>query len=189
MLDYMNRERNRDFLWRLKRLYQPKGTAISYRVCKRYINRKGARFPIASTSASSTAANSLKVAIKNRGSFLPFRTILLMLLCLIPLAAEAREAGENARIEHLISSVEKLTGAKFIRNGTEYDPDKAGSHLRMKLDKADEKIKTAENFIDIIAAKSSTSGKPYQIRKPDGTLVNTSVYFYARLKEYDQANP
>jgi hypothetical protein len=59
----------------------------------------------------------------------------------------------------------------------------------MKLDKADEKIKTAENFIDGIAAKSSTSGKTYQIRKPDGTLVTTSAYFYALLKEYDQANP
>lgn len=126
----------------------------------------------------------------NRGSFLPLRAVFLFIaLCLIPLAADAREAKENARIEHLISSVEKLSGAKFIRNGTEYDPDKAGSHLRMKLEKAGDKVKTAENFIDGIAAKSSTSGKPYQIRKPDGTLVNTSVYFYARLKEYDQANP
>jgi hypothetical protein len=189
MLDCMNQERNRDFLSRLYPLYKPKGTAISYRVCNRYINRKGSRFPIASATASSTAANSFEVAIKNRGSLLPFRAILLILLCLIPMAAEAREAKENARIEHLISSVEKLAGAKFIRNGTEYDPDKAGSHLRMKLEKAGDKIKSAENFIDGIAAKSSTSGKPYQIRKPDGNLVTTNVYFYARLKEYDQANP
>lgn len=153
----------------------------------RHINRKEPRFPIASATASSSAANSPEVTIKNRGSFLPFRAILLMLLCLIPLVTEAREAKETARIEHLISSLEKLTGAKFIRNGTEYDPDKASSHLRMKLEKAGDKIKTAENFIDGIAAKSSSSGKPYQIRKPDGTLVNTSAYFYARLKEYDQA--
>ena len=122
-------------------------------------------------------------------TFLRFRSIFLILLCLIPLTAQAREAKENARIEHLISSVEKLTGSKFIRNGTEYNPDKAGSHLRMKLENAGDKIKTAENFIDGIAAKSSSSGKPYQIRKPDGTLVTTSAYFYARLKEYDQSNP
>jgi|688.fasta_scaffold136895_1 hypothetical protein len=185
----MSKERNRDFLSRMKLPYQPKGTGIFYRACYRHINRKGSQFPIASATASSSAANSPVGAIKNRGSFLPFRAILLILLCLIPLATEAREAGENARIEYLISSVEKLTGAKFIRNGTEYNPNKAGSHLRMKLDKADEKIKTAENFIDGIAAKSSTSGKTYQIRKPDGTLVTTSAYFYALLKEYDQANP
>jgi hypothetical protein len=112
-------------------------------------------------------------------------TLCFLALCLIPLTAHAREAKENARIEHLISSIEKLSGAKFIRNGTEYNPDKAGAHLRMKLEKGGEKVKTAENFIDGIAAKSSTSGKPYQIRKPDGTLVTTSAYFYARLKEYD----
>ncbi len=113
--------------------------------------------------------------------------ILFLALCLIPLSAHARDARENARIEHLISSIEKLSGAKFIRNGNEYNPDKAGSHLRMKLEKADGKVKTAENFIDGIAAKSSTSGKTYQIRKPDGTLVTTSAYFYARLKEFDEA--
>jgi len=33
-------------------------------------------------------------------------------LCLIPLTAQAREAKEIARIEHLISSIEKLSGAK-----------------------------------------------------------------------------
>ena len=104
---------------------------------------------------------------------------------MVPLTAHAREAKENARIEHLISSVEKLSGATFIRNGTEYDPKKAGSHMRMKLDKAGHKVKTAENFIDGIAAKSSSSGKPYQIRKSDGTLITTSAYFYALLKEHD----
>ena len=113
--------------------------------------------------------------------------ILFLVLCLIPLTADAREAKENARIEHLISSVEKFSGSKFIRNGTEYEPRKAGEHLRMKLEKGGEKVKTAENFIDEIAAKSSVSGKPYQIRKPDGTLVTTSAYLYARLKEYDAA--
>jgi hypothetical protein len=114
-------------------------------------------------------------------------TLCFLALCLIPLNAHAREAKENARIEHLISSIEKLSGAKFIRNGTEYNPDKAGSHLRMKLEKAGDKVKTAENFIDGIAAKSSSSGKDYKIRKPDGTLVTTSAYFNARLKEYDEA--
>lgn len=127
--------------------------------------------------------------IESRSLVRMLRAFLLLLLVLIPLSAEAREAREKARIEHLISSVEKLSGAKFIRNGTEYDPKKAGEHLRMKLGKAGDKVKTAENFIDGIAAKSSVSGKPYKIRKPDGTLVTTSSYFYALLKEYDEANP
>lgn len=113
--------------------------------------------------------------------------ILFLALCLIPLTAHAREAHESARIMHLINSVEGLSGAKFIRNGTEYEPKEAGEHLRMKLKKGGDKVKTAENFIDGIAAKSSVSGKPYKIRKADGTVVNTSTYFYALLKEYDEA--
>ena len=59
----------------------------------------------------------------------------------------------------------------------------------MKLDKAGDKVKSAKDFIDGIASKSSISGKPYQIRKSDGTLVNTNAYFSALLKEYDEANP
>jgi len=121
------------------------------------------------------------------------RSILLIIIALVftalPTIANAREAKENSRIEHLISSVEKLTGAKFIRNGKEYDPKKAGSHLRMKLKRAGDKVAKAESFIEGLAAKSSFSGKPYTIRNADGTVVKTSDYFYARLKEYDKANP
>ncbi|MFM2197186.1 MAG: hypothetical protein RLZZ505_618 [Verrucomicrobiota bacterium] len=118
-----------------------------------------------------------------------FITLLALLLCLIPAMAFARDAKQDARIEHLISHVESLKGAVFIRNGTEYDTKAAGGHLRMKLGKAGDKVKTAEDFINGLASESSTSGKPYQIRKPDGTVVETKAYFYTRLKEYDKVNP
>lgn len=117
------------------------------------------------------------------------QVFLLLLFILIPITAHAREAKQTARIDHLISSVEKLQGAKFIRNGTEYEPKDAADHLRMKLGKAGDKVKTAEDFIDGIASKSSISKKPYQIRKADGTLVTTSAFFNARLSEYDKAKP
>ena len=117
------------------------------------------------------------------------RMILALLLCLIPIAAHARAAKQDARIEHLISNVESLKGAVFIRNGTEYDTKAAGKHLRMKLGKAGGRVKTAEEFIDGLASKSSFSGKPYKIRKVDGTVVNTRPYFYTRLKEYDKKHP
>ncbi len=117
------------------------------------------------------------------------RMILALLLCLIPIAAHARDAKQDARIEHLISNVESLKGAVFIRNGTEYDTKAAGSHLRMKLGKAGRRVKTAEQFIDGLASKSSFSGKPYQIRKADGAVVDTRPYFYTRLKEYDKGHP
>ncbi len=116
-------------------------------------------------------------------------TFLALLLYLIPVTAHARDVKQDARIENLISTVEAFKGAVFIRNGTEYDTKAAGAHLRMKLGKAGDKVKTAEDFINGIASKSSISGKPYQIRKPDGTVVDTRPYFYTRLKEYDKAHP
>lgn len=117
------------------------------------------------------------------------RAFLALLLCLIPISAHARDAKQDARIGHLISNVESLKGAVFIRNGTEYDTKAAAGHLRMKLGKAGKKVKTAEEFIEGIASESSSSGKPYQIRKSDGTVVNTRTYLYARLKDYDKAHP
>lgn len=120
----------------------------------------------------------------------PFRLlrVWLMLFLSVSIAAHARDAVETARINHLLKSVEQLEGAVFIRNGTEYDPKSAVSHLRMKLDKAGNEIKTAVHFIDLLASKSSVSGKPYIIRKSDNTRVNTNAFFHARLKEYDNAN-
>ncbi len=112
-----------------------------------------------------------------------------LMLFFLAVSASARDAKQDARIDHLISHVESLEGAVFIRNGAEYDTKAAGGHLRMKLGKAGDKVKTAEDFIDGIAAKSSTSGKPYQIRKPDGTVVETKPYLYSKLKEYDKEHP
>src|SRR5436190_22382507 len=66
---------------------------------------------------------------------------------------------EAAKIQALISSVEQLKGAVFIRNGTEYDGAKAAEHLRRKLGYAGSKVKTAEQFIDLLATGSSMSGK------------------------------
>lgn len=117
------------------------------------------------------------------------RILLAMLICLVPMTTHAREAKQEARIEYLISTVEAFKGAVFIRNGTEYGTKEAGSHLRMKLGKAGDKVKTAEDFINGIASKSSVSGKAYRIRKPDGTEIDTQLYFNARLKEYDKEHP
>jgi len=127
------------------------------------------------------------ISHSNRYRFL--RAFFLLFIFLVPISAHAREAKQNARIEYLIGSVEKLHGAVFIRNGTEYNPKKAASHLRLKLQKAENKIKTAEHFIDHLAAKSSVSGKPYKIRKGDGTVVNSRDYFYSKLSEYDKSKP
>ena len=101
-------------------------------------------------------------------------------------ALQARDPKEDQRIEFLIQTVETVPGMVFIRNGSEYDGKKAGEHLRMKLGKGGERVKTAEDFIEGIASKSSMSGKAYQIRSADGKTEDAGPFLLARLKEYDR---
>ncbi len=111
-------------------------------------------------------------------------TLLLFALC-FALPLQAREAREQLKINYLISSIEKLQGAVFIRNGTEYNGTKAAEHLREKLDYAGEKIKTANQFIDKCATASWLSKRKYQIRFSDGHTQDSAVFLRKKLNEFD----
>lgn len=107
----------------------------------------------------------------------------LIVLALLAGTANAQNDIEKNKIEFLISSVENLKDAKFIRNGSVYDGQEAANHLRMKLQNV-LAVKTADDFIRLIASKSSVSGKPYLIRLPDGKTITSEKYFRDKLNEY-----
>lgn len=100
--------------------------------------------------------------------------------------ASALDAQEADIIQRLIASVEALDGAVFIRNGSEHTPRAAAEHLRLKLKNAGARVKTADDFIRLCASRSFLSGKPYTIRMPDGTTIETEVFFRNKLKEFAQ---
>jgi len=108
----------------------------------------------------------------------------LILLLLAAGSAHAQDSGEAAKIRYLIESVETLQGATFIRNGGEYDAAKAADHLRLKLKRAGDRVKTAEDFIRFCGSKSSVSGKAYRIRFSDGTTLDTETFFRKRLQAF-----
>ena len=93
--------------------------------------------------------------------------------------------SEAQKIEKLIESISNLKNAKFDRNGTTYDAKAAAAHLKMKWGKAGSKVKTARNFIDNIASKSSFSGKPYKIMYENGKVVETHDFFIKKLNEIE----
>lgn len=78
--------------------------------------------------------------------------------------------SERSRIEALITAVES-SDVVFLRNGTEHDAAAAAAHLRRKWKHAGDRDLTAEEFIRKIASASSTTGRPYEIRKRDGSVV------------------
>jgi hypothetical protein len=94
--------------------------------------------------------------------------------------------AESAHIGNLINHVRTLEGAVFIRNGEEHTPAEAAEHLQRKWDYAGDQITTAEQFIEQLATKSSTSGEPYVIRLQDGKEVPSGQYLRERLEELER---
>ena len=110
--------------------------------------------------------------------------LVLAVLVLFSGAVSAGESTERMKIEFLISAVENLKVAIFIRNGTEHDGKEAAEHLRIKLQKAGDRVRTADDFIRLCASKSLLSGKPYMIRSSDGKTIKAEEFFREKLKEY-----
>ena len=110
---------------------------------------------------------------------------IIAVLILCPGVVSARDNSETKKIEFLISSVENIKGAKFIRNGSEYTGKEAAEHLRMKLNNAGNRIRTADDFIRLCASKSYISGKPYMIRTSGGKTITSEEYFREKLKVYN----
>ena len=110
--------------------------------------------------------------------------LFLWIALTVPVQGVAQADVEKKKIEFLLSQIENQKGAKFWRNGSSYAPKQAAEHLRMKWGKAGNAVKTANDFIEKIAAKSSMSGKPYQIEFEDGKKVETKSFLYKKLAEW-----
>ncbi len=91
---------------------------------------------------------------------------------------------EEQKINHLIQYIEK-SNVIFIRNGSEYNAIDAAKHLRMKREKAGKRVKTAKEFIDYIASKSSMSGEAYKIKFPNGMIMPVRDVLYYELKKLE----
>jgi len=76
----------------------------------------------------------------------------------------------------------------FIRNGNEYTPEDAEKHLRMKYKRGKKRVTNAEAFINLIATKSSFSGKSYLIRCGEQAPQPTADWLRERLSGYPQHN-
>ena len=93
---------------------------------------------------------------------------LLFILALIagnPAVAAPTAIPARAEIDALLSSLQ-ASGCQFLRNGSWYSGAEARDHLLRKLEYMEGRttVQSAEHFIELAASKSSSSGKPYQVR-------------------------
>jgi uncharacterized protein DUF5329 len=96
-------------------------------------------------------------------------------------------AADNEEIDFLLTSLAE-SGCTFIRNGDEHEAGEARDHLEMKYNHAKRRIKTAEDFIDKIASKSSLSRKPYIVHCGEEKIgskqwLENVLAVHRRLKE------
>lgn len=94
--------------------------------------------------------------------------------------------SEQQKIDHLIQYIRSLHGVTFDRNGTAHTPVEAADHLQMKRKKAGSKIKTARDFIEKIASKSSITGKPYLIIFKNGQSITCEAALLNELKKLEK---
>ena len=116
------------------------------------------------------------------------RVILIVLAILLvslshPDLATATDLSptEQKKIEVLVSCIEELTDARFVRNGKGYSAAAAAEFLRRKWQTLRAEVCSAEDFIDRVASSSSTTGKPYLIRFGDGREMPSAEFLRAQL--------
>ena len=111
-----------------------------------------------------------------------FLLALFVALSILPAAHASAPAAAQIEINHLLGLMEQ-SGCEFFRNGTWYDAQRAQAHLRAKYDMlaANDQIKTAEDFIEKAASRSTLSGRPYKVRCAGGAAITTNQWFGAAL--------
>ncbi len=100
-----------------------------------------------------------------------------------PILAADAPSADTAQIEALISSIEGIKDASFVRNGSDYDAKTAAKFLRGKWNSHKKEIVTASDFIEKAASVSSTSGKPYLIRFKDGKELKCGDFLKEQLEK------
>ena len=98
-------------------------------------------------------------------------------------ADDASKEDLEATIAHLLEYV-RTADVVFIRNGKEHSAEDAEKHIEKKYKHYKKKIKTPEDFIEKSATKSMMSGKKYQIRLKDGTVMTSQDWLLAELERY-----
>ncbi|HEY0585324.1 MAG TPA: DUF5329 domain-containing protein [Pseudoduganella sp.] len=95
-----------------------------------------------------------------------------------PLPAPAR-----AEVDALLTRLQS-SGCQFNRNGSWYSGADARTHLQRKLDYLEKKdlVKNTEQFIELGASTSSSSGKPYLVKCGTAAPVESKAWLSAELK-------
>jgi hypothetical protein len=99
------------------------------------------------------------------------------------MANESRAEDLDRTIAYLLQHVAQ-SNLIFIRNGAMHPPQEAEKHMRRKYEYFKKKIRTPEDFIRLCASMSTVTGRPYQVKLPDGRVLRTDQWMLSALSQY-----
>lgn len=114
----------------------------------------------------------------------PFVAILALALLLAHVShAASPPSPARPEINALLSKLE-TSGCRFNRNGNWYSGLEAKAHLLRKLDYLEGKgaVQTTEQFIELAASASSSSGTAYQVQCQTAPAQSSAAWLTAQLK-------
>jgi hypothetical protein len=126
-----------------------------------------------------------RVSFNRHGRFVRVLAVFAALF----LTGGAPAAGSDQRtqdeIQFLLQAMEN-SGCEFYRNGSWHPGPAARAHLTRKYQTVDAKglIRTADDFIQRVAAESSLSGTPYRVRCAPAEPMSSEAWFRRELARY-----
>lgn len=108
------------------------------------------------------------------------KTLFFILMTVLTTNAFASTQDE---INHLLEYV-ATTNCQYERNGSMYNGTEAVAHIKRKYDYYQDKIKSAEDFIDYSASKSAISGKSYLIHCEGSEAEKSRDWLTAELRRF-----
>jgi len=105
-------------------------------------------------------------------------------------AAAPLPPAARTEVDALLSKLE-ASGCQFGRNGTWYSSAEARSHLLRKLAYLEDRgaVQSAEQFIELAASTSSTTGQPYLVRCDGGVPAQSGTWLRSQLQTMRSATP
>ncbi|MBQ0935967.1 DUF5329 family protein [Ideonella paludis] len=109
-------------------------------------------------------------------------TLALLLSALQALAAPT-PAPIRAEIDALMGKL-LASGCQFERNGSLHSGEEAKGHILRKLDYLEGKrtLQSTEQFIELAASRSSSSGKPYFVKCGSAAAVPSQQWLLGQLQ-------
>jgi len=99
-------------------------------------------------------------------------------------AQAAVPAAARVEIVELLRRI-GTSGCEFRRNGFGYDSTRAAQHLQLKFDvlAARDAIRSAEDFIDKAATRSSLTGLAYEVRCAGTAAAPSGQWLHEQLSQ------